>query len=68
MTRKRHFFSIHHSALVLAGLSVLLVATLSAGAAQIGSPAPDFHGTDSNGKTQSLDEYRGKYVVLAVDR
>ena len=26
--------------------------------------APDFHGTDSNGKTQSLDQYKGKYVVL----
>jgi peroxiredoxin len=36
----------------------------SARAAQVGSPAPDFHGTDSNGKTQSLDEYRGKFVVL----
>jgi peroxiredoxin len=26
--------------------------------------APDFHGTDSNGRTQSLSQYRGKYVVL----
>ena len=64
MTRKRHFFPIHRSALVLAALSLLLVAAPSAGGAQIGSPAPDFHGTDSNGKAQSLDEYRGKYVVL----
>jgi peroxiredoxin len=64
MTRKRYFFPIHRSALVLAALSLLLVAAPSAGAAQIGTPAPDFHGTDSNGKTQSLDEYRGKYVVL----
>src|SRR5271155_1885006 len=64
MTRKRHFFPIHRSALVLAALSLLLVATPSAGAAQIGTPAPDFHGTDTNGKTQSLDAYRGKYVVL----
>ena len=29
-----------------------------------GSLAPDFHGTDSNGNTQSLAQYRGKYVVL----
>src|SRR6202012_1901285 len=26
--------------------------------------APDFKGTDSNGKTQTLSQYRGKYVVL----
>jgi peroxiredoxin len=64
MTRKRHFSSIHRNPLVLAALSLLLVAAPSAGGAQIGSPAPDFHGTDSNGKAQSLDEYRGKYVVL----
>jgi peroxiredoxin len=64
MARKRRFISIHRNPLVLAALSLLLVATPSAGAAQIGSPAPDFHGADSNGKTQSLDEYRGKYVVL----
>jgi peroxiredoxin len=37
---------------------------LSGLAAQIGTQAPDFHGTDSNGKTQSLDQYRGKFVVL----
>src|SRR5271156_5424030 len=64
MTRKRHFSPIHANALVSAALSLLLVATPSAGAAQIGNPAPDFHGTDSNGKTQSLDQYRGKFVVL----
>ncbi len=28
------------------------------------SPAPDFHGTDSNGRTQTLSQYRGKYIVL----
>ena len=28
------------------------------------SQAPAFTGTDSNGKTQSLHQYRGKYVVL----
>ncbi len=38
--------------------------TTPARAAQVGTPAPDFHGTDSNGKTQSLDQYKGKYVVL----
>jgi hypothetical protein len=30
----------------------------------VGSLAPDFKATDSNGKTESLDQFRGKYVVL----
>lgn len=29
-----------------------------------GSAAPDFKGTDSNGKQQTLTQYRGKWVVL----
>lgn len=29
-----------------------------------GELAPDFKGTDSNGKTETLSQYRGKYVVL----
>jgi peroxiredoxin len=45
-------------------VALTLVFAASARAAQVGSPAPDFHGTDSNGKTQSLDQYRGKFVVL----
>jgi peroxiredoxin len=31
---------------------------------RIGAPAPDFKANDSNGKTDSLDQYHGKYVVL----
>ena len=46
----------------------LTIATLAlataAFAVKPGELAPDFHGTDSNGKTQSLSQYRGKYVVL----
>src|ERR1700759_4260103 len=49
--------------IVLATMFAFLFAT-SARSAQIGSQAPDFHATDSNGKTQSLDQYKGKYVVL----
>src|SRR5246500_5969766 len=30
----------------------------------VGSAAPDFSLTDSNGKTHSLSQYKGKYVVL----
>ena len=48
---------------VLAAMFAFVFAT-SARSAQIGSQAPDFHATDSNGKTQSLDQYHGKYVVL----
>jgi peroxiredoxin len=33
-------------------------------AVQVGSPAPDFSAQDSHGKTQTLSQYRGKYVVL----
>ncbi len=52
----------HLAAIVAAVLT--LVSTTPARAAQVGAAAPDFHGTDSNGKTQSLDQYKGKYVVL----
>jgi peroxiredoxin len=30
----------------------------------VGDPAPTFTATDSHGKTESLDQYRGKFVVL----
>ena len=33
-------------------------------AGRVGSPAPAFTATDSHGQTDSLDQYRGKYVVL----
>ncbi len=36
----------------------------SAFAAEIGKPAPDFTGTDINGKTVHLSDYKGKIVVL----
>ena len=38
--------------------------TLTAYAARVGDPAPDFTGTDSHGQTHKLSEYRGKFVVL----
>jgi peroxiredoxin len=50
--------------MLMAAMALTLVSAVSARAAQVGGPAPEFHGTDSNGKTQSLDQYRGKYVVL----
>src|ERR1700744_3447681 len=47
---------------ILAATLILLLSTAYAVAP--GSAAPDFKGTDSNGKTQSLSQYKGKYVVL----
>jgi peroxiredoxin len=47
--------------MMLAGLLALAPAAM---AVKVGDTAPDFKGTDSNGKTQTLDQYRGRYVVL----
>jgi hypothetical protein len=41
-----------------------LLLSLSCRAASVGKPAPDFSGKDTLGKTHTLSEYRGKYVVL----
>jgi len=43
----------HLAAIVATVLT--LASTTPARAAQVGAAAPDFHGTDSTGKTQSLD-------------
>src|SRR3981189_2841296 len=40
------------------------VVVLGARAARVGRAAPTFSGKDSQGKTESLAQYRGKYVVL----
>jgi peroxiredoxin len=40
------------------------VVAANAQAAKVGDSAPSFTVTDSQGKTQSLDAYKGKYVVL----
>src|SRR5258708_34706703 len=49
--------------------SVFLAVTLlpfsaSPQSVRVGSPAPDFTATDSQGQTRSLNQYHGKYVVL----
>jgi hypothetical protein len=49
--------------LTLAG-GILAVLVTSALAARVGEPAPDFTSVDSNGKSQRLSNYKGKYVVL----
>ena len=51
-------------------LLLTAITTLAAGALyasdvpSVGSAAPEFSAPDANGKTQSLSEYKGKYVVL----
>src|SRR5712675_2082962 len=48
-------------------LFVLLAAmafAATAFAAEIGKAAPDFTGTDINGKTVKLSDYKGKIVVI----
>ena len=44
-------------------LSAMALA-LSVQAAEVGKPAPDFTGTDINGKTVHLSDYKGKIVVI----
>ena len=48
-------------------LSILLTAmavAATAFAVEVGKPAPDFSGTDINGKTVKLSDYNGKIVVI----
>jgi thiol-disulfide isomerase/thioredoxin len=46
--------------------SLLAALTLAASAfaVEVGKPAPDFTGTDINGKTIRLSDYKGKIVVI----
>jgi glutathione peroxidase-family protein len=51
--------------LLLSAITTLVAGALyAADVPPVGSAAPDFSAPDSNGKTQSLSEYKGKYVVL----
>ena len=51
--------------LVITALTTLAAGALyAADVPPVGSTAPDFSAPDANGKTQSLSEYKGKYVVL----
>jgi peroxiredoxin len=51
-------------AVSIVGVGLLALASASAYAVKVGAPAPDFAGTDSNGETERLSQYKGKYVVL----
>src|SRR5256886_4882567 len=51
--------------LLLTALTTLAAGVLyAADVPPVGSAAPDFSSPDANGKTQSLAQYKGKYVVL----
>jgi peroxiredoxin len=50
--------------LVLALTSVITVTSQAADSPKVGSPAPDFSASDTKGKTHSLADFKGKYVVL----
>jgi peroxiredoxin len=51
--------------LLLSAIACLAsTALFAADSPPVGSTAPDFSVTDSKGKTQSLSQYKGKYVVL----
>ena len=47
----------------LIALTVALAFSAAAYAVEIGKPAPDFSGTDINGRTIKLSDYKGKIVV-----
>ncbi len=49
---------------MIALILVCVVATPVWAKVAVGEPAPDFSLTDSNGKTQTLSQYKGKIVVL----
>jgi peroxiredoxin len=55
---------VHKSFLSIGMLVAALAVSMAAYAVRVGEAAPDFTGTDSNGKMHKLSEYRGKYVVL----
>jgi len=48
----------------IAALAAVLAQVSAAAQAVVGSAAPGFTAMDSRGQTHSLDQYRGKYVVL----
>ncbi len=57
MTHKRFSLALALAAMLAAGC-------ISAYAARVGQQAPGFTGADSNGKSHTLSQFKGKYVVL----
>jgi peroxiredoxin len=62
---KRSFLKTGLAAALLAGTTLVVgTAFATGGGPLVGSPAPNFTATDSNGKTVSLADFKGKTVVL----
>jgi len=55
--------SLHLSGCAMAAAALLPIFAGAQGV-RVGAPAPSFTATDSRGQTESLSQYRGKYVVL----
>jgi len=49
---------------LLAILALLGLSSYAADSPKVGSAAPSFSAPDTNGKTRSLSDFKGKYVVL----
>ncbi len=49
---------------ILVAAASLTIASFAVAAPIVGKPAPQFTATDSNGKSQSLADFKGKTVVL----
>ena len=50
--------------IMIAGIAAITYLTVQAKDAELGSPAPAFSLSDLDGKTRTLSEFKGKYVVL----
>lgn len=48
----------------LAAFMLMGYAPIASAAVEVGQPAPDFTGTDTNGQTHKLSDFKGKTVVL----
>jgi peroxiredoxin len=55
---------VHRRSLLLGSAALALAPMAATAASDLGKPAPPFTATDSNGKSWSLAELRGKIVVL----
>jgi peroxiredoxin len=53
-----------HALIAAVAVTALATVTHAADVAKVGAPAPAFTATDLNGKSRSLSEFKGKYVVL----
>lgn len=58
---KKHLLTLAAAFMLIAAVAIN---SQAAAKAEVGQAAPDFTLTDANGKTHSLSDFKGKYVVL----